>query len=130
MTRVADYFAFLLFTGSSLVVGLYFSVVRKTQPLSVTDEIFLGSKSLKTLPLGLSILASIASATGVIGYPAHLYAYGFHLGWTVVLYLAYIPIAVGLVVPVLYKLKITSIFQVSQLLLRSHFFGCTARRYA
>ncbi|XP_077534688.1 sodium/iodide cotransporter-like [Haemaphysalis longicornis] len=111
MALVADYAAFLLFTGASLFIGLYFSVIRKAQPLSVTDEIFLGSKSLKTLPLGMSILASVASATGVIGYPAHLYAYGFHTGWIVVSNLLYIPIAVVLVVPVLYKLKITSIFQ-------------------
>ncbi|XP_077533102.1 sodium-coupled monocarboxylate transporter 1-like [Haemaphysalis longicornis] len=111
MTQVTEYAAFLLFTGASLIIGLYFSVIRKTQPLSVIDEIFLGSKSLKTLPLGLSILASVASATGVIGYPAHLYAYGFHTGWIVVSNLLYIPIAVVLVVPVLYKLKITSIFQ-------------------
>lgn len=111
MEQAADYATFSLLTGATLCVGWYFSFHSKVQHGATTDEIFLGSKSLQMLPLAMSVLATMASATGVIGSPAHMYAYGFHLGWIAVSNLFLIPIAFGLVVPVLYELKVTSIFQ-------------------
>lgn len=114
MAQTADYATFSLLTGASLCVGWYFSFHRKVLHGATTDEIFLGSKSLRMLPLAMSVLATMASATGVIGSPAHMYAYGFHMGWIAVSNLILIPIGFFLVVPVLYELKVTSVFQVSE----------------
>ncbi|KAH9377945.1 hypothetical protein HPB48_004278 [Haemaphysalis longicornis] len=115
MSLAADYAVFSLLTGASLAVGLYFSMKKNVLHGSVTDEIFLGSKSLQVLPLALSVLASLASATGIIGLPAHMYAYGFHIIWIVPLNLILLPMATCVVVPVFYELKVTSVFQVRKL---------------
>ncbi|KAK8783989.1 hypothetical protein V5799_009646 [Amblyomma americanum] len=113
MAQVADYAVFSLLTGASLGVGLYFSIRRKKAASGQTaDELFLGSKSLQTLPLAASVLATVGSATGVVGMPAHMYAYGLHLGWLCLSNVILIPLAVSVVVPVLYQLNITSVFQV------------------
>ncbi|XP_077496077.1 sodium-coupled monocarboxylate transporter 1-like [Amblyomma americanum] len=112
MAQVVDYAVFSLLTGASLGVGLYFSIRRKKAASGqTTDELFLGSKSLQTLPLAASVLATVGSATGVVGMPAHMYAYGLHLGWLCLSNVILIPFAVSVVVPVLYRLNITSVFQ-------------------
>ncbi|XP_077496391.1 sodium/iodide cotransporter-like [Amblyomma americanum] len=112
MAKVVDYAVFSLLTGASLGVGCYFSIRRKkAAPGQTTDELFLGSKSLQTLPLAASVLATVGSATGVVGLPAHTYAYGLHLGWLCLSNVLLIPFAAAVVVPVLYRLNITSVFQ-------------------
>ncbi|KAL1479494.1 hypothetical protein MTO96_051794 [Rhipicephalus appendiculatus] len=111
MAQLLDYVAFLLLTGAGLAVGAYFSIHTKGQVSRTTDEVFLGSKSLRMLPLAMSVLATVGSATGVIGLPAHMYAYGWHMGWLSVSNILLIPLAVSVVMPVLYELNITSVFQ-------------------
>ncbi|KAL1434653.1 hypothetical protein MTO96_011470 [Rhipicephalus appendiculatus] len=111
MAQLLDYVAFLLLTGAGLAVGAYFSIHTKGQVSRTTDEVFLGSKSLRMLPLAMSVLATVGSATGVIGLPAHMYAYGWHMGWLSVSNILLIPLAVSVIMPVLYELNITSVFQ-------------------
>ncbi|KAL1485782.1 hypothetical protein MTO96_031750, partial [Rhipicephalus appendiculatus] len=106
-----DYVTFLLLTGTGLGVGCYFSFCKKSSRGGTTDEIFLGGKSLRMIPLAASFLATAASATGIIGVPAHMYAYGLHLGWMCLLNILLIPFAISVVVPVLYQLNMTSVFQ-------------------
>ncbi|KAK8773635.1 hypothetical protein V5799_011831 [Amblyomma americanum] len=112
MAQVVDYIAFSLLMGASLGVGCYFSIRRKKAASEqTTDELFLGSKSLQTLPLAASVLATVGSATGVVGMPAHMYAYGLHMGWLCLNTAVLIPFAVSTVIPVLYQQNITSVFQ-------------------
>ncbi|KAH7933006.1 hypothetical protein HPB49_006499 [Dermacentor silvarum] len=111
MLRLLDYLAFLLLTGAGLAVGCYFSFRNKKSHGARVDEIFLGSKSLRMIPLAASYLATAASASGVVGLPAHMYAYGLHLAWVCVLNILLIPFAVIVVVPVFYELDTTSVFQ-------------------
>ncbi|KAH7979183.1 hypothetical protein HPB49_008607 [Dermacentor silvarum] len=111
MAEFMDCATFLLLTGASLSVGAYFSFHTKVPVSRTTDEVFLGSKSLQMLPLAMSVLATVGSGTGVIGLPAHMYAYGWHIGWLSVSNILLIPVAVIVVVPVLYQLHITSVFQ-------------------
>ncbi|XP_077497728.1 sodium-coupled monocarboxylate transporter 1-like [Amblyomma americanum] len=112
MAQVVDYIAFSLLMSASLGVGCYFSICRKKAASEqTTDELFLGSKSLQTLPLAASVLATVGSATGVVGMPAHMYAYGLHMGWLCLNTAVLIPFAVSIVIPVLYQQNITSVFQ-------------------
>ncbi|KAL3191504.1 hypothetical protein MRX96_059751 [Rhipicephalus microplus] len=110
MAHVVDYATFLLLTGAGLAVGCYFTFRKKASQARV-EEIFLGSKSLMVIPLAASSLATAASATGVVGVPAHMYAYGFHLAWALLFHIAMVPVAIKVVVPVLYQLNLTSVFQ-------------------
>ncbi|KAH7933004.1 hypothetical protein HPB49_006497 [Dermacentor silvarum] len=110
--HILDYGAFFLLTGASLAVGCYFSFRKTTAHGTSTNEVFLGSKALRKVPLAASYLATVASAVGVVGTPAHMYAYGLHLGWLAVSSIILIPFAASVVIPVLYQLNVTSVFQV------------------
>ncbi|KAK8777064.1 hypothetical protein V5799_029595 [Amblyomma americanum] len=114
-------FVFCLLMAANLGLGLRFSFRRGTSaPDSTAGEVFLGSRTLRSLPLALSVVASMVSSTGLIGFTAHLYAFGFHILWTLVPLVAVLPLATELVVPVFYTLRITSVFQY----LRMRFNSC------
>ncbi|CAN7948615.1 unnamed protein product [Ixodes pacificus] len=110
MTHPIEFAVFALFTITVIGLGLVFSF-KRTGRLTI-EEMFLGSRTLRVVPLALSALASIMSSTGIIAMSAHFYAYGLHMGWTTsVAVLLLIPVTVHVIVPVLYRLKITSVFE-------------------
>ncbi|KAH6924270.1 hypothetical protein HPB50_014567 [Hyalomma asiaticum] len=82
-----------------------------TSGASAVLEAFLGGRSLPAAALAVSVLASVATAVGVVSFVGHYYAYGFHLDWA----LAGIPLSAAIVslivVPLLYDLRVTSVFQ-------------------
>ncbi|KAH7937518.1 hypothetical protein HPB49_012815 [Dermacentor silvarum] len=100
--------------AANLALGLYFSLrSAPSRPnTGVTKvEVFLGSRTLRYLPLAASSVASLFSSTGLIGFPAHFYAYGWHVLWLSLTPLLLFPLATRLFVPLLYKLGVTSIFE-------------------
>ncbi|CAN7979591.1 unnamed protein product, partial [Ixodes pacificus] len=109
---VPEYIIFGILVISNLGLGLYFAFTIRRGKASL-DEIFLANRQIRTAPLALSVLASTMSASGIVGTTAHYYAYGFHFIWSVGAKLLALPIVMYVVVPILYRLKITSIFQVS-----------------
>ncbi|CAN8019391.1 unnamed protein product [Ixodes persulcatus] len=110
MTHPIEFAVFALFTITVIGLGLVLSF-KRTVRLTI-EEMFLGSRTLRVVPLALSALASIMSSTGIIAMSAHFYAYGLHMGWTTsVAVLLLIPVTVHVIVPVLYRLKITSVFE-------------------
>ncbi|KAL1437141.1 hypothetical protein MTO96_049129 [Rhipicephalus appendiculatus] len=84
-----EYAVFGVFVAASLFTGLYFALgkcrskpsARTVRSGSMADEEFLGGRSLGMLPLALSVLASMVTATGLLGFTSHFYAYGMHLLW-------------------------------------------------
>ncbi|KAH7937416.1 hypothetical protein HPB49_011990 [Dermacentor silvarum] len=117
MVRVVEYVVFGAFMACNLSLGLYFSF-RKTNAgvgtRATTAEVFLGNRLLKTIPLAASAVASLFSSTGLVGFPAHYYAYGWHMAWAYVMPLVFVPLSTHVFVPVLYRLRLTSIFEVSK----------------
>ncbi|CAN8019403.1 unnamed protein product [Ixodes persulcatus] len=106
-----EYATFALLMAANLGIGLYFSLVKRARLASTPDEVFLGGRTLKMLPLAVSVLASMISAIGVIGFSAHYYAYGFHYSWSLLASPLLIPVVAGVIIPVLYRLRVTSVFQ-------------------
>ncbi|KAM7298149.1 hypothetical protein ISCGN_018773 [Ixodes scapularis] len=94
----------------NLAVGLIFAF-RGRALNSNTDETFLGSRTLGILPLSMSILASLVTAIGLVGYTAHFYTHGLHLLWVTIPALFSIPFISRVIVPVIYKLGVTSVFE-------------------
>ncbi|KAM7308512.1 sodium-coupled monocarboxylate transporter 2-like [Ixodes scapularis] len=110
MTHPVEFAVFAFFTVTVIGLGLALSFKRIGR-LTI-EEMFLGSRTLRMIPLALSALASVMSSTGIIAFSAHFYAYGLHVGWTAsVATLLLIPFTVHVDVPVLYRLKITSVFE-------------------
>ncbi|CAN7991321.1 unnamed protein product [Ixodes hexagonus] len=112
MSPAIEYAVFGILMFGNLGLGLYYAFFKQTANMT-TNEMFLGSRTMKVLPLAISSFASIASATGIIGFIGHFYAYGFHFAWVAVTGLMVLPVSVYVIIPVLFKLKITSIFEVS-----------------
>ncbi|CAN8019402.1 unnamed protein product [Ixodes persulcatus] len=99
-----------MLTISNVVLGLYFAFFKKSRRVT-TDELFLGNRSLQTLPLALSVMATMMSALGLIGLTAHYYSYGMHMAWISLTYIIQLPFTVYVIVPQLYRLRVTSVFE-------------------
>lgn len=108
--HVAEYVVFGVLMLSNILVGLYFSFGRRSRD-GGASEAFLGGRSLGALPLSLSVLASLVTAVGVVGLTAHFYRYGLHLLWASVTVFCLVPFIARIVVPVVYRLRVTSVFE-------------------
>ncbi|KAK8771747.1 hypothetical protein V5799_025009 [Amblyomma americanum] len=114
MVPVLDCVLFGVLVAANLVLGLYYSLRKPTTgSTAIRAEVFLGSRALKMLPLAASSVASLASSPGLVGFPAHFYAYGWHMMWSTLTSLLLIRLATSVFVPLLYGLGVTSIFEVS-----------------
>ncbi|XP_065306436.2 sodium/iodide cotransporter-like [Dermacentor albipictus] len=108
--HASDYIIFVSLTALSLGTGLYVSLRKRGAPKS-RDEAFLGNRSIRVLPLALSMLASSITAAGIIAFVAHYYRHGFHTLWAIPIFVPVGLIVTYLYLPVLYELKVTSIFE-------------------
>ncbi|KAH6928756.1 hypothetical protein HPB50_019239 [Hyalomma asiaticum] len=111
MARAAEYAVFGALMALNFGLGLYFSLRRKARSADTTAEVFLGSRALRSFPLAASVVASLISSTGLVGFTGHFYAYGFHLMWNGVNTIAVAPLVACLFLPVFYSLRITSVFE-------------------
>ncbi|CAN7938167.1 unnamed protein product, partial [Ixodes hexagonus] len=107
--HVAEYVVFAVLMVANLAVGLIFAFRGRSN--TNTDETFLGSRSLGSLPLSMSILASLVTAIGLVGFTAHFYVHGLHLLWACVTTFCLVPFISRVIVPVIYKLGVTSVFE-------------------
>ncbi|CAN8001809.1 unnamed protein product [Ixodes hexagonus] len=105
-----EYILFAVLTTASIGLGLYFSFSKKHGD-GTTDEMFLGKRSMPMFPLAVSVLATMMSALGLIGFAAHFYAYGIHLVWSVPTMFITLPLVTHVITPVLYRLRVTSVFE-------------------
>uniref|UniRef100_A0A131YMV6 Sodium dependent multivitamin transporter n=1 Tax=Rhipicephalus appendiculatus TaxID=34631 RepID=A0A131YMV6_RHIAP len=114
-----EYAVFGVFVAASLFTGLYFALgkcrskpsARTVRSRSMADEEFLGGRSLGMLPLALSVLASMVTATGLLGFTSHFYAYGMHLLWGSIPVVVLLPFIAYVVIPMVRRLGVTSVYQ-------------------
>ncbi|KAH6922905.1 hypothetical protein HPB50_020103 [Hyalomma asiaticum] len=123
--HAVDYAFFAILTLSSLALGLYYTAWKKRKTATPSnrkwptsgclrlqhEEVFLASRSIPSWTLALSLLASVATGVGVVSHSAHQYAYGFNFAWSVASIVMATPCVVYIFLPVLYELKVTSVFQ-------------------
>ncbi|KAH6942487.1 hypothetical protein HPB50_006412 [Hyalomma asiaticum] len=114
MALLLEYTVFGALVTANLSLGLYFSF-RKSLYSSgggtTKDDIFLGNRAVGILPLAASAVASLYSSAGLVAFPAHFYAYGWHTALLAVMPMLCLPLATRVVVPLFYRLQITSIFE-------------------
>ncbi|XP_077554873.1 sodium-coupled monocarboxylate transporter 2-like [Haemaphysalis longicornis] len=125
-----EYGVFGAFTAASLFTGLYFALRRRSglkdasSPGGVptakeaggggrsqADEEFLGGRRIGAVPLALSVLASMVTATALVGFTAHFYAYGMHMLWASITVFVLLPFITHVVIPLVRRLGVTSVFQ-------------------
>lgn len=106
MISVIDSIIIIVYILGLLVVGWYLGKSNKDQ-----EDYFLAGRSMPWLPIGLSVAATMISANGFIGGPGWAYGSGIapfmvNVG---------VPLAIFFVMftsmPVIYELKLTSIYE-------------------
>ncbi|KAH9509626.1 Sodium-coupled monocarboxylate transporter 1 [Bulinus truncatus] len=110
---VWDYVVFSAMLFVSLAIGVWFAVRgggQKTQ-----GEYLMGNRSMSVLPVAISIMVSFLSAIMILGIPAEMYTQGTEYVVTVFGISIGITGATLLFVPLLYPLKLTSVFEYLEL---------------
>ncbi|PAA86890.1 hypothetical protein BOX15_Mlig031646g1 [Macrostomum lignano] len=105
----ADYVILVLSLLISCSVGIYFALSGGKQ--KTTAEYLMGDRSMRLVPVSVSLVASFLSAILILGHPAEIYLNGigfhFHLIGATIAYLTTAFLFVGL----FYQLRITSAFE-------------------
>lgn len=108
---VVDYVLFGLMLAFSATIGVFYAI--KDRKRSNTKEFLLAGGNMNPIPVSLSILASFMSAITLLGTPAEMYNYTtmyFYIGLG---YLFVVAGAAHLFIPIFYKLRCTSAYEVS-----------------
>ncbi|RZC35326.1 SSF domain containing protein, partial [Asbolus verrucosus] len=104
-----DYILFTVMLSFSALIGIYFGCFGSKQ--STTNEYLMGGKTMKVLPIAVSLVASHISGITLLALPADVYRYGaaYWLGAFSMVLLCVITIYVYL--PVFFNLQITSTYE-------------------
>ena len=105
-----DYVVFGLMLLISSGIGIYHGCTGGKQ--RTTSEYFLGNRSMRTLPISISLLVTFLSAITLLGVPSEIFTYGAE--YMVVLFSYIFVIAIGAIifVPIFHGLRLTSAHEV------------------
>ena len=107
----ADY---LIFTAS-LVLSMAVGIFTSRSGNDTTDGYLTGNKKLHFLPVSLSIVMSVISGILVLGTSAEVYFYGTQMWMECLARVGYNILSALLFVPLFYRMKLTSVFEVRKL---------------
>lgn len=105
-----DYVVFALLLAASMGIGLYYALSGGRQ--RTTQEFLMADRSMRCLPVSLSLIASFQSAVAIIGVPAEIYTHGTQYWFIGCAYILGLLIPAHVFIPLLYRLKLSSAYQV------------------
>jgi len=120
--HVADYLLFSLFLVVSLGIGVYHAFTGGRQ--RTIGEYTVGNRQMRTIPVAISMFVSIVSGVLILGHPAEIYTRGSQFAMRAFGHMAAGFIAGPLFVPLFFKLRITSAYEVLPRLLERPGFFC------
>uniref|UniRef100_A0A8C9ZHN1 Solute carrier family 5 member 6 n=1 Tax=Sander lucioperca TaxID=283035 RepID=A0A8C9ZHN1_SANLU len=106
---VADYVIFAVLLAASMGIGLYHALSGGRQ--RTTQEFLMADRSMRCLPVSLSLIASFQSAVAIIGVPAEIYTHGTQYWFIGCAYILGLLIPAHVFIPVLYRLRLSSTYQ-------------------
>lgn len=107
---VVDFVIFGVLLAASLGIGLYHALSGGRQ--RTTQEFLMADRSMKCLPVSLSLIASFQSAVAIIGVPAEIYTHGTQYWFIGCAYILGLLIPAHVFIPILYRLRLSSAYQV------------------
>ena len=110
MFSPVDYVVFGLILLISATIGLYHACSGGRQ--RTTQEFFVADRQMRFVPVGFSLLASWMSAVAMLGTPSECYSYGTMFWLISGSYILVTLIAAHLYIPVFYRLRLTSVYEV------------------
>ncbi|XP_005799330.1 sodium-dependent multivitamin transporter-like [Xiphophorus maculatus] len=108
-----DYVVFALLLAASVGIGLYYALSGGRQ--RTTQEFLMADRSMRCLPVSLSLIASFQSAVAIIGVPAEIYTHGTQYWFIGCAYILGLLIPAHVFIPLLYRLKLSSAYQYLEL---------------
>ncbi len=105
-----EYVIFGVTLAVSTAIGIYFAVCGGKQ--RTVEEYLVGNRRMAAFPVGASIGLSIFSAIYILGSTAEIYLHGVEICASTVGCVTGMILATVYWVPLFYKLKITSLFEV------------------
>ncbi|XP_061171867.1 sodium-coupled monocarboxylate transporter 1-like [Saccostrea echinata] len=114
---LADYCVFGATVLISLGIGIFYAFSGGRQ--STTSEYLVGNRQMKILPLALSLMVSFESSIMMLGFPAEAYVYGLQYIWYNVGVMTGLLLGLFIVVPLIYPLKLTSVYEYMELRFQS-----------
>ena len=112
MFHWVDYLIFILVLLISTGIGIFYAVRTKKSNESGSNALLTGGKKLKVVPVTLSLLASFMSAIFILGSPAEVYSEGGIYWWISTGNVPAIIFTAIFIVPIFYRLKLTSAYEV------------------
>lgn len=110
---VADYVIFAALLAASISIGLYHALTGGRQ--RTTQEFLMADRSMRSLPVSLSLIASFQSAVAIIGVPAEIYTHGTQYWFIGCAYVLGLLIPAHVFIPILYRLRLSSAYQYLEL---------------
>lgn len=109
---VVDYVLFALMLVVSASIGLFYAI--KDRRRQNTKDFLMAGGNMHAFPVALSLLASFMSAITLLGTPAEMYNYTTMYWWIGLSYLFVVFGAAHIFLPVFYRLKVTSAYEVGK----------------
>lgn len=109
---VTDFIVFSLTLLASMGIGIFYS--RSGGAQQNNNEYLMAGRSMSSLPVAVSVLASFVSSIAILGNPAEVYAYGFQYWFQCFTNFISVPIMALVFLPVYYNLRLTSSYEVSE----------------
>ncbi|KAF5286284.1 hypothetical protein FQR65_LT12724 [Abscondita terminalis] len=104
-----DYGIFGSMLSGSVVMGVYFACTRKER--DTVDDYFQGGKTMKVLPIGLSLIASEIGINTLLAAPVEIYRFGANYVWLIASTMIECFIGYHLFLKVFFKLQISSVYE-------------------
>ncbi|KAK4876634.1 hypothetical protein RN001_009140 [Aquatica leii] len=104
-----DYIVFGSMLGISVIIGIYFALCGNRQ--NSADEYLKGGKTMKVLPIAVSLIASQIATSTLLAVPSDVYRFGANYLWLGVATLFMCFLGYHIFLPVFFKLQITSVFE-------------------
>ena len=106
-----DYVVFGVTLLLSAAIGLYYAIRDRNKNNS--EEYLLAGRKINPIPAAMSLLATFVSAIGLLGVPSEVFVHSTMIMWMAVGFVI-TGLGAGLIyIPVLYKLGVTTVYQVN-----------------
>ncbi|XP_048063264.1 solute carrier family 5 member 6a isoform X1 [Megalobrama amblycephala] len=108
-----DYVIFAVLLVASTGIGLYYAFSGGRQ--RTTQEFLLADRSMRCLPVSLSLLATFQSAVAILGAPSEIYTHGTQYWFLGCSYFLGLLIPAHIFIPVFYRLRLSSAYEYLEL---------------
>ena len=105
-----DFVVFSLILLASMGIGIFFS--RSGGAQQSNNEYLMAGRSMSSVPVAMSVLASFVSSIAILGTPAEVYTFGFQYWVQSLTNFISVPVMAWVFLPVFYNLRLTSSYEV------------------